>query len=592
MEETTTFQGLRHLFMTVFLHGFSAFIVVPVITDVSMAALCPGTDECSLAIYLSGFQQAITGVGSLMMMPLVGSLSDKHGRKSLLTLPMALNILPLGTFPHAHGTLQTFDTSFDMQLTSLVIFRSGHVPQLVSLMLEANINYTFLSYHQTDTILANRTISELIMLNVHFKESLNSAICLLKSLNGMYNTLDKSYSKASIYNLKIRASSTLLLRVFEQSSIHLCLPLLSRLQWLEQLLLFFFMKSIKISTNTILAYSRETSVFYIYYVLKTFTSIFCEGSVFCLALAYVADNVSENHRASAFGILTGIGSCAFVCANCCARFLSTTATFQVATTVAIFSTVYMRIFLPDSIRDNSLVTSIVSTEKLSYVLLEDYPAHRNQISRTLRSVREMASLMRSSVPLFQVAMVSFFSSLSEAGLHASSMYYLKAKFHFNKDQFADLMIIFGIAGSVSQLLFMPILIPALKEEKLLSIGLFFGCAHMFLLGMAWSAWVPYMAAMFSLVSIFPQSCMRSIVSKQVTSYEQGKAQGIISSICSLANVISPLAFSPLTGWFLSERAPFNFPGFSLMCAGFTMTIAFILSLMIRATTPVADMGSP
>ncbi|KAH0939107.1 hypothetical protein HID58_006568, partial [Brassica napus] len=363
MEETTTFQGLRHLFMTVFLHGFSAFIVVPVITDVSMAALCPGTDECSLAIYLSGFQQAITGVGSLMMMPLVGSLSDKHGRKSLLTLPMALNILPLA----------------------------------------------------------------------------------------------------------------------------------------------------------ILAYSRETSVFYIYYVLKTFTSIFCEGSVFCLALAYVADNVSENHRASAFGILTGIGSCAFVCANCCARFLSTTATFQVATTVAIFSTVYMRIFLPDSIRDNSLVTSIVSTEKLSYVLLEDYPAHRNQISRTLRSVREMASLMRSSVPLFQVAMVSFFSSLSEAGLHASSMYYLKAKFHFNKDQFADLMIIFGIAGSVSQLLFMPILIPALKEEKLLSIGLFFGCAH-----------------------------MRSIVSKQVTSYEQGKAQGIISSICSLANVISPLAFSPLT----------------------------------------------
>ncbi|XP_033141275.1 hippocampus abundant transcript-like protein 1 isoform X2 [Brassica rapa] len=458
MEETTTFQGLRHLFMTVFLHGFSAFIVVPVITDVSMAALCPGTDECSLAIYLSGFQQAITGVGSLMMMPLVGSLSDKHGRKSLLTLPMALNILPL-------------DAEHDIAL--------------------------------------NRGVK-------------NSLPCASKS------------------------------------------------------------------AQAILAYSRETSVFYIYYVLKTFTSIFCEGSVFCLALAYVADNVSENHRASAFGILTGIGSCAFVCANCCARFLSTTATFQVATTVAIFSTVYMRIFLPDSIRDNSLVTSIVSTEKLSYVLLEDYPAHRNQISRTLRSVREMASLMRSSVPLFQVAMVSFFSSLSEAGLHASSM----AKFHFNKDQFADLMIIFGIAGSVSQLLFMPILIPALKEEKLLSIGLFFGCAHMFLLGMAWSAWVPYMAAMFSLVSIFPQSCMRSIVSKQVTSYEQGKAQGIISSICSLANVISPLAFSPLTGWFLSERAPFNFPGFSLMCAGFTMTIAFILSLMIRATTPVADMGSP
>ncbi|KAF3538766.1 hypothetical protein F2Q69_00022670 [Brassica cretica] len=218
--------------------------------------------------------------------------------------------------------------------------------------------------------------------------------------------------------------STLLLRVFEQSFvlIHFTSPCKPQIHDHTRDKNIFLSRTCS-DTNSILAYSRETSVFYIYYVLKTFTSIFCEGSVFCLALAYV-----------------------------------------VATTVAIFSTVYMRIFLPDSIRDNSLVTSIVSTEKLSYVLLEDYPGHRNQISRTVRSVREMASLMRSSVPLFQVAMVSFFSSLSEAGLHASSMlqirvfefvncftqYYLKAKFQFNKDQFADLMIIFGIAGSVSQ----------------------------------------------------------------------------------------------------------------------------------------------
>ncbi|CAH8278738.1 unnamed protein product [Arabidopsis lyrata] len=402
MEETTTFHGLGHLFFTIFLYCFSSFIVAPAITDISMAALCPGKDECSLAIYLSGFQQV--------------------------------------------------------------------VPTL--------------------------------------------------------------------------------------------------------------------------AYSRGTTIFYIYYVLKTFTSIVCEGSVLCLALAYVADNVSEGRRASAFGILTGITSCAFVCATLCARFLSIATTFQVAAAIAILSTLYMRVFLPDSIRDNSLGVPSILSEKLSSPLLEDCPAHRNRIFRAIRSVREMASLMKSSVPLSQVAMVSFFSSLAEAGLHASSMYYLKAKFHFNKDQFADLMIIFGAAGSISQLLFMPILVPALKEERLLSIGLFFGCAHMFLICVAWSSWVPYMAAIFTFFSIFPQSCMRSIVSKQVESYEQGKAQGIISSICSLANVISPLAFSPLTDWFLSERAPFNFPGFSIMCAGFTMTIAFIQSLMIRATTPISDMGSP
>lgn len=51
--------GLGHLFMTVFLYCFANFMVVPAITDVTMGALCPGKDECSLAIYLTGAQQAV-----------------------------------------------------------------------------------------------------------------------------------------------------------------------------------------------------------------------------------------------------------------------------------------------------------------------------------------------------------------------------------------------------------------------------------------------------------------------------------------------------------------------------------------------------
>ncbi|KAL5982502.1 hypothetical protein ACLOJK_016575 [Asimina triloba] len=54
------FSGLGHLFVTIFLYYFGAFVVMPAITDVTMAALCPGKDECSLAIYLRGFQQVVS----------------------------------------------------------------------------------------------------------------------------------------------------------------------------------------------------------------------------------------------------------------------------------------------------------------------------------------------------------------------------------------------------------------------------------------------------------------------------------------------------------------------------------------------------
>ncbi|CAL2233000.1 unnamed protein product [Prunus armeniaca] len=386
--------GLGHLFMAIFLHNFATFMVIPAITDVTMSALCPGRDECSIAIYLTGFQQAIVGLGTLVMMPLVGNLSDKCGRKALLTVPMILTIIPLG----------------------------------------------------------------------------------------------------------------------------------------------------------ILGYSRNRTFFYVYFVAKTLTAMICEGSVPCLALAYVADNVAEERRASAFGVLSGIGSSAFVCGTLFTRFLSTSSTFQVATSVAVVAAMYLRIFLPDSNIDKKLSAPLLSDEKQK--IADSDESSRAQIlqpAKTLPSLHDLISLLKTSATFSQAAIVAFFSNLADVGLHASMMYYLKARFHFNKDQFADLMVISGVAGTISQLLLMPLLAPALGEEKLLSIGLFFSCAHMFLYGVAWSFWVPYAAAMFSIFYVFATPCMRSIVSKQVGPSEQGKAQGFISGICSFANVISPIAFSPLTG---------------------------------------------
>ncbi|KAI5410273.1 hypothetical protein KIW84_055680 [Lathyrus oleraceus] len=147
-------------------------------------------------------------------------------------------------------------------------------------------------------------------------------------------------------------------------------------------------------------------------------------------------------------------------------------------------------------------------------------------------------------------------------------YYLKARFQFNKNQFADLMMISGIGATLTQLFLMPILVPAVGEEKLLTTGLFVSCINIFVYSIVWSSWIT------------------SIASKQVGPNEQGMVQGCLSGITSVANIISPLIFSPLTALFLSEDAPFNFPGFSLMCLGLILMTAFFLSLMIRAAPPI------
>ncbi|KAG8497807.1 hypothetical protein CXB51_007371 [Gossypium anomalum] len=402
-------KALSHLYVTVFLSGFASFIVVPAITDVTMFALCPGTDECSLAIYLSGFQQAVIGVGTALMMPLIGNLSDQYGRKSLLT--------------------------------------------------------------------------------------------------------------------------------------------------------------------------TTTNYFYAYYTLRTLTAMISEGSINCLALAYLADNISDTQRASAFGILAGISSGAFVFATLAARFLSAGSTFQVATFVSMLAVVYMRIFLEESIPDrNDGMTQPILKETEGVIQKDgNVDTRKMPVFKTIPSLKDIIRLIKSSPSFSQAAIVAFFQSLAEGGMICSIMYYLKARFHFNKNQFADLMLIAGIISTVSQLFIMPLLVSPIGDGRLLSIGLLVSCLNSILNSLAWSAWVPYAATALSILMVFTTPSLRSIVSKQVGTTEQGKAQGCISGVTSLANIIAPLIFSPLT------EAPFHFPGFSILCIAITSMIAFIQSLTIGKT---------
>ncbi|CAL4884594.1 unnamed protein product [Urochloa decumbens] len=425
--------GLGHLFVASFLFYFSSFMVIPAITDVTMEAVCPGRDECSVAIYLTGFQNAVTGLGALVVTPIVGNLSDRYGRKAPMTLPVTVAILPL----------------------------------------------------------------------------------------------------------------------------------------------------------FVLACNRSEVYFYVYYVAKIVAGIFCEGTMHCLCLAYVADHVRPRRRAAAFALLSGVSAAGFVSGTLTARFLATSSTFQVAAAVATAAALYLRAFLPDSggvscsdddqACDPLLQASSSSASSSDEELSPRLPPHK----AGLPSLSDMLTLLTGSLAMSGAATITFFYSLGEHGLQTALLYYLKAQFGYSKDEFANLLLIVGAAGMLSQLTVMPILAPILGEEILLIVGLLGGCTHVFLYGIAWSYWVPYLSAAFVILSAFVHPSIRTNVSKNVASNEQGIAQGCISGISSFGGILGPLIFTPLTAWVLSETGPFNFKGFSILCAGVCTVIAFIISLRMR-----------
>ncbi|CAA2994620.1 hippocampus abundant transcript 1 [Olea europaea subsp. europaea] len=117
-----------------------------------------------------------------------------------------------------------------------------------------------------------------------------------------------------------------------------------------------------------------------------------EGSVQFLALAYVTDNVPESKRGAAFGIMSGIASSSFVIGNFSARFISTSATFQVSAAMGMISLVYMLVFLPESMMNESRR----SKEKENECLLEKAPTKKWHPFQTLPSLSDTLFLLRYS----------------------------------------------------------------------------------------------------------------------------------------------------------------------------------------------------
>ncbi|XP_015158634.1 hippocampus abundant transcript-like protein 1 [Solanum tuberosum] len=438
------FGGLKHLFVTIFMSQLAIFVVTPAMPDVTMTLLCPVQDECSLVIYLSGFQQAIIGIGLVVMMPIIGNLSDVYGRKALLTVPVTLSIIP----------------------------------------------------------------------------------------------------------------------------------------------------------PVILAYRRTKKFYYVSYVLRTLTGMICDGGIQCVALAFVADHMSQAKRASAIGILAGVGSAAFVCGTLADHFLSTSQIFLillVATIASTIAAVYVQIFLEDTarVKEYSIEDQpILRNNEMEDTELDCETTKNIKLFKKVPSLKDIICFLRKSPTFSLAASVAFLNSLAEGGEQAPfqnkispccKILACRKLVHLERswNNFADVMLIANICSATSQLLLMPMLAPLIGEEVLLCLGLIAGFSNLLIDSVARKIWIPYTAALLPIFTSLVKPSIQSIFSKQIGPSEQGIAQGCISSISSIANILSPFIFSPLTALFLSEKPPFRYPGFSILCIGLAWLIAVIPSAMIK-----------
>ncbi|KAH1230296.1 Organelle RRM domain-containing protein 1, chloroplastic [Glycine max] len=410
-------RPLLHLLLPLSIHWVAEEMTVSVLVDVTTSALCPGESTCSKAIYINGVQQTIVGIFKMVVLPLLGQLSDEYGRKPLLLITISTAIFP----------------------------------------------FVLLVWHQSEEYV------------------------------------------------------------------------------------------------------------YAYYVLRTISNIISQGSIFCISVAYAADVVNESKRAAVFGWITGLLSASHVLGDVLAWSLPEKYIFAVSIVLLTSCPVYMKFFLVETVipapkndRESGCWAKIVDVPRQRYI-----------------SMRRAAEIVIFSPTLRGMALVSFFYELGMSGISSVLLYYLKAVFGFNKNQFSELLMMVGIGSIFSQMLLLPILNPLVGEKVILCSALLASIAYAWLYGLAWAPWVPYLSASFGIIYVLVKPATYAIISNASSSTNQGKAQTFIAGTQSISDLLSPIAMSPLTSWFLSSNAPFECKGFSIICASICMIISLCFACLLK-----------
>src|SRR6266478_1716330 len=276
------------------------------------------------------------------------------------------------------------------------------------------------------------------------------------------------------------------------------------------------------------------------------------------SMAYIADVVPKEKRASAFGLIGVAFGLGFILGPAIGGPLgdvSPRLPFWVAAGFSLTNWLYGYIFVPESLR------------------LE----HRKAF--TLRRANPVGSLvlLRSHPELWKLAALQFLAYVSHEVFVIWALYAIY-RFAWNQTMVGISLTVVGIFTAAISGGLTGRIVAWLGERRTLYIGQFFGAVGMVMAGIARSGTL-YIASIpvISMWNIsFPAA--QGMMTHRVSEREQGELQGAIGSLRSIAFVIGPFLFAQTFAWFIDPKRSFYIPG-----APYYLAAAMLFAAMLLAT---------
>ncbi len=276
---------------------------------------------------------------------------------------------------------------------------------------------------------------------------------------------------------------------------------------------------------------------------------------FSTANAYIADVVPAERRAKSFGMIGAAFGLGFIIGPLIGGVLGDIdhrLPFWCAAGLALLNFLYGVFVLPESL-----------------------PPERRAKAFDWKHARPLGGvqMLREHPRIWGLVAVAFVANFAHYVYPSTFVLFADAAFGWKEKQAGYVLALVGVLSVIVNVALVGRLVKALGERRAMLLGLGCGAAGFVLYGLADVGWVFLLGLPISALWAIAGPATMALITRQVPADVQGRIQGSLGSLVSLAGIFAPAAFAGSFGYFISPRAPLHLPGVAFLIAALLLAVA-------------------
>ena len=289
---------------------------------------------------------------------------------------------------------------------------------------------------------------------------------------------------------------------------------------------------------------------------------------FTTANAYIADITPAENRAKAFGMIGAAFGVGFILGPLIGGWLGSIGLrlpFWFAAGLALLNFLYGWLVLPESLPPEK------RSKKFEW-------SHANPIGSL--------GLLRRYPQVFGLAAVVLLANLAHYVYPSVFVLFADYRFGWGPREVSWVLAAVGVFSVIVQAGLIGVVVKRVGERRALLFGLACGVVGFLIYAFAEVGWVFLIGLPISALWGMAGPATQSLITQQVGADVQGRIQGAIMSLVSLAGIVGPMLFTGAFALFIGDRAPAHLPGAPWLVASILLCAAWVVGWRYARPQPL------